>query len=316
LCFRHFPIVKKVKSICLLKGVKLAGFKFKMDWTSAQEDFSLWNDSTCVCTPPADFHGNASSYSKWIAHYFGDCVWTLEDKCSFYLGLVSLGCYVIALFPQLYHTYKRKSVQGLSLGLLVNWTVGDLLNFSGTLLAQQLPTQQFIALYFLLADLLTLLQFFWYSHWEKQKRQSAPRVVFDSGAGLTGPMPSLIQGKAKPKKPLKSDWNDLQYDYSDSDEETLLDSKDQPSSSATYSTLSHTGGSSSTVRNIPLASKALTQATLLSITLVSLVSANTSLFDHDATPKICNPPVQLGPVAYILGTIMAWISGLVYLYSR
>jgi uncharacterized protein with PQ loop repeat len=284
-----------------------------MDWMNLKDDSALLDDSTCICMPPVGVNG---SYSKWIAHYFGDCVWTLEDKWSFYLGLLSLGCYVIALFPQLHHTYKRKSVQGLSLGLLLNWTVGDLLNFSGTLLAQQLPTQQFIALYFLVADLITLMQFFWYSYWEKQRRLSTPRVVFDSGAGFTGPSPSAPQGKEKTKKYHQKDWNDLQYDFSDSDEETLLDSKDHPSSSQNYSTISHNGGSLSTARSNPTVSKALTQATLISITLVSLVSAEPSLFSLDATPKICNPPIQLGPVAYILGTIMAWISGVVYLYSR
>jgi hypothetical protein len=52
----------------------------------------------CTCDPPIlDGH----PYIQWIGTIFGDCVRTPVEITSFALGLVSLFCYIIALFPQM-----------------------------------------------------------------------------------------------------------------------------------------------------------------------------------------------------------------------
>jgi solute carrier family 66 (lysosomal lysine-arginine transporter), member 1 len=96
---------------------------------------------------------------------FGDCVYSKWDKLSFFLGLLSLILCEIAIIPQVYKNFKRKSVKGISLTFVLAWTVGDILNMTGTVLNAQLPTQEFSAMVFLVTDAILLIQYaMYYSH--------------------------------------------------------------------------------------------------------------------------------------------------------
>ncbi|KAJ3109416.1 hypothetical protein HDU97_006661 [Phlyctochytrium planicorne] len=58
--------------------------------------------------------------------------------------------------------YKRKSVDGLSVGLIVTWFFGDMCNLTGAILTNQLRTQVFVASYFVMVDLVLVFQYIWY----------------------------------------------------------------------------------------------------------------------------------------------------------
>jgi uncharacterized protein with PQ loop repeat len=97
----------------------------------------------------------------------------------------------LSLFPQLYTNYKNKSVEGLSLGLALFWTFGDVTNLTGTLLAHQLPTQTWAAVLYMFIDVALLLQFFYYTKVAKVFRyESIPDhveevVVDDESSGIS-----------------------------------------------------------------------------------------------------------------------------------
>ena len=35
----------------------------------------------------------------WVAAYFGDCVYSLKDQLSFFIGLSSIACWLVAQAP-------------------------------------------------------------------------------------------------------------------------------------------------------------------------------------------------------------------------
>lgn len=113
----------------------------------------------CSC-PPKDGY----DFIPWIGHYFGDCIRTPVEMASFSSGIISLCFYIVALFPQLWLNFKRKSIEGLSTGLILLWAFGDCCNLVGSILTNQLPTQIDTATYFVAVDMIMIFQFLWYTN--------------------------------------------------------------------------------------------------------------------------------------------------------
>jgi len=109
---------------------------------------ATYNSSVpCVCDPEfVDGH----RFNQWIGSFFGDCVYSSQDMASWSFGMLSLCIWIVVFLPQLHLNFERKSVEGLSLGLLILWTFGDVANLAGTYLANQLPPQRVTAIYFLI----------------------------------------------------------------------------------------------------------------------------------------------------------------------
>ncbi|KAI9230786.1 MAG: PQ loop repeat-domain-containing protein [Piptocephalis tieghemiana] len=80
------------------------------------------------------------------------------------LGYMSIFFWLNAQIPQLYTNYLLGSAASLSLPFLLIWLLGDITNFFGCILTNQLPFQRYLALYFCLIDLSLLVQFFYYEH--------------------------------------------------------------------------------------------------------------------------------------------------------
>ncbi|KAI9352805.1 PQ loop repeat-domain-containing protein [Obelidium mucronatum] len=133
------------------------------------------NFDDCVCDPEIvdGYH-----YVKLIALTFGDCVHTPTEITSFVFGFISLACFGVAFFPQIWLNYTRKSVEGLSFGLMVFWVFGDIGNLIGSILTNQLALQIWVAAYFILLDMLTLLQILWYGYL-REKLGLVPHIVYD-----------------------------------------------------------------------------------------------------------------------------------------
>jgi len=79
------------------------------------------------------------------------------------LGLFSLACWLVVLFPQLYENYRRKSSSSLSFLFILTWIIGDLFNLLGALLQGLLPSVVMIGMYYCLADVMLLSQMLWYA---------------------------------------------------------------------------------------------------------------------------------------------------------
>ena len=111
----------------------------------------------CIC-PSLDGY----SPIQWIGTYFGDCIRTPIEQLSFGIGMMSVLFYLGAFLPQFLHNFKRKSIQGLSLYMIIVWACGDSANLIGTYLTGQLASQKFIAQSFIFLDILIILQYFSY----------------------------------------------------------------------------------------------------------------------------------------------------------
>lgn len=77
-------------------------------------------------------------------------------------GTASLVVWIFAQSPQIYKNFRAKSVEGLSLVFLLQWTLGDLTNLVGAFLTHQLPIQIVIAAYMMLVDMTLCIQYAMY----------------------------------------------------------------------------------------------------------------------------------------------------------
>lgn len=109
---------------------------------------------------PVEKHGWGYSYT--IGYLFGDCVWTPAEYASFITGMLSIGFWLVAQFPQLILSWQLGRVDALSKTLLLAWIIGDAANIIGCYLTSQLQTQLFTAWYFFIMDALTLAQYIYY----------------------------------------------------------------------------------------------------------------------------------------------------------
>ncbi|KAJ3261989.1 PQ loop repeat-containing protein 2 [Boothiomyces macroporosus] len=115
---------------------------------------------SCKCDP--EFK-DGYKYIQWIGTIFSDCVYTPIEQVSFYIAFVGLFCSLIAMFPQFYTNYKLKNVHGLSFGLVLLWTAGDIASLAGTILTRQLTTQKWTAIFFTIIDVAMMAQYIYYS---------------------------------------------------------------------------------------------------------------------------------------------------------
>ncbi|GAX78827.1 hypothetical protein CEUSTIGMA_g6264.t1 [Chlamydomonas eustigma] len=142
--------------------------------------------------------------NPWIEKYFHDCVYDFTDTISFGLGLASIAIWVLAQLPQFISNIKNESAEALSVWFLGQWFLGDTLNLLGCLVqGQQLPTTTFVAMYFVLSDVVMLIQFIYYGALQKRRQwqlaimqsrgqnkrhrlggQSAPAGALASAGGL------------------------------------------------------------------------------------------------------------------------------------
>ncbi|XP_052760538.1 lysosomal amino acid transporter 1 homolog isoform X2 [Mya arenaria] len=68
-----------------------------------------------------------------------------------------------------------KGIQGISLLLILMWTLGDTANLVGGILTKQLPLQIYLAVYFVFADLVLFAQFLYYNcYWKKKYKDYEP----------------------------------------------------------------------------------------------------------------------------------------------
>ena len=77
-------------------------------------------------------------------------------------GSISIACWVVVFSPQIIENFRRSSAEGLSIVFIVVWLVGDVFNILGAILQGVLPTMIILAIYYTLADIVLLLQCFYY----------------------------------------------------------------------------------------------------------------------------------------------------------
>ncbi|KAI9220403.1 hypothetical protein BC828DRAFT_383652 [Blastocladiella britannica] len=238
----------------------------------------------CICDPPALFDGTTwRVYSTFWGAWFGECIYTPRQHAAMAAGLASLVLYGIALLPQAWHTYCRKSASGVSYGLFGIWALGDLANTLGAWLTQQFATQRTTGLYFLATDVFLVGQLVYYARVypklvERRERRHPYRAV--SG------------GERRP----------LLTNVDDDDTGTL--SSEVP------------------VPVVQSYNAVILTAAAAVVTAAAVASTSTPpplthlLLPVIAIPPLCNASPSLPPPIVATGSVLAWASGLLYFFSR
>lgn len=77
-------------------------------------------------------------------------------------GSISIACWVVVFSPQIIENFRRSSAEGLSIEFLIIWLLGDFFNIIGAVLQGVLPTMIILAIYYTFADIVLILQCFYY----------------------------------------------------------------------------------------------------------------------------------------------------------
>ncbi|ANB14482.1 Rtc2p [Sugiyamaella lignohabitans] len=99
-------------------------------------------------------------------------------------GSSSLACWIVLLLPQLIEQWRLKSADGISIGFLIIWLLGDVTNLAGSLWANLRPEVILLAVWYCIADSLIMVSYFYYkrlarlrqarkAHKHKQHRPSS-----------------------------------------------------------------------------------------------------------------------------------------------
>ncbi|KAM6258253.1 lysosomal amino acid transporter 1 homolog isoform 1-T1 [Porphyrio hochstetteri] len=128
--------------------------------------------------------------TPWIWHLLEECVENAWEYWSVVTGLISIVCFLFAALPffnnvllsllnsfclhcftitsaicasQIHVAYQNGRVdQALSLGFLLCWIAGDVTNFIGCYLTNQLPIQMVTAVFYVNMDIVMISQFVYY----------------------------------------------------------------------------------------------------------------------------------------------------------
>lgn len=125
------------------------------------------------CKPETEFLNNFSST-------FHTCVPTDLAFISTLLGTLSIVSWLFAQLPQIYKNYSLKSTSGLSIFFLVEWCLGDLTNLLGAIFTHQASWQLIVAGYYCFVDSMLVIQWLWY---EKLKHGYTIRRVWPRKQG-------------------------------------------------------------------------------------------------------------------------------------
>ena len=108
-------------------------------------------------------------------------------------GSISIACWVVVFSPQIIENFRRSSAEGLSIEFLIIWLAGDLFNILGAVLQGVLPTMIILAIYYTFADIVLILQCWYYRGFTfRDPKQPTPK---DASNGVpTEQSPLLSNG--------------------------------------------------------------------------------------------------------------------------
>jgi uncharacterized protein with PQ loop repeat len=108
-------------------------------------------------------------------------------------GSISIACWIVVFSPQIIENFRKSSAEGLSVEFIIIWLLGDVFNILGAVLQRVLPTMIILAIYYTLADVVLLGQYFYYMGF--RLRDPKPVKLPRSGEdGLTERSPLITNG--------------------------------------------------------------------------------------------------------------------------
>lgn len=132
-----------------------------------------WSDLT-----PADL--NCTYGIQWIYDFMGQCVMDVRGMIAMVCGFVCLFAWILNGIPQMIENFRSGIPdKALSPLLLLFWTLGDMLNFVGCILAHQLILQVVVAVYSIASDLVLVSQFVYYKTRRRRVMIAASNALGD-----------------------------------------------------------------------------------------------------------------------------------------
>lgn len=118
-------------------------------------------------------------------------------------GSTSLACWIVLLLPQLIEQWKTQSADGISIGFLLIWLLGDITNLAGSIWAGLLPEVIMLAVWYCCADSLILLSYAYYKKLAQMKeRKAAARSTGEEASyDQTSPLLSRSDSVTVPNGP-------------------------------------------------------------------------------------------------------------------
>lgn len=157
---------------------------------------------SCTCYPGVK---DGHPFAHWIALVFRKCYYTPTEVTSFVLGLMNIGCWLVAQVPQVVENFVARDGGALSLGFMFLWLLGDITNLVGCIYTHQLPTQLYTSIYYCCMDVIMLSQIFGFAACRKyrlcglQPRPAAtPALVDVPSPGLPESEEPLLAGRTSP----------------------------------------------------------------------------------------------------------------------
>ncbi|CAI6082410.1 hypothetical protein V2G26_020829 [Clonostachys chloroleuca] len=90
-------------------------------------------------------------------------------------GSVSIACWVVVFSPQIIENFQKSSADALSVQFVIIWLLGDVFNILGAILQGVLPTMIILAFYYTIADLVLLIQCFYYRGFTWRDEPAPPK---------------------------------------------------------------------------------------------------------------------------------------------
>ncbi|KAJ2850586.1 putative vacuolar membrane transporter for cationic amino acids [Coemansia brasiliensis] len=217
------------------------------------------------------------------------------------IGYVSLACWMVVMFPQIYLNYQRKSGEGVSLVMMIAWVCGDIFNITGALMQDLVSSTVLIGSYYLFVDSTLLFQIIYYrvvyqAHRVKDQsdRQDAQALLADDAEDNSGPA-----GYAAVDENLCSDDN-----ASSRDQQGLVSTNYRQKAASLPAILSLL---------LSLAALAILVLLLYALVVVPLVGGNKP--DSDQGPNEPQPAPAPLPFSQIVAQMMGTASAVVYIMS-
>ncbi|OAL00051.1 PQ-loop-domain-containing protein [Phaeosphaeriaceae sp. SRC1lsM3a] len=120
------------------------------------------------------------------------------DAISQIFGSISIACWIVVFSPQIIENWKRSSADGLSVVFIVIWLAGDFFNIIGAVLQGVLPTMIILAIYYTLADIVLLIQCFYYKGFTLRDDPRKPDDDSDSTASTASEDAPLLSSQREP----------------------------------------------------------------------------------------------------------------------
>ncbi|KAI5365220.1 hypothetical protein Slin15195_G047570 [Septoria linicola] len=97
-------------------------------------------------------------------------------------GSISIACWVVVFSPQIIENFRRSSAEGLSVEFIIIWLAGDIFNILGAVLQNVLATMLILAIYYTLADIVLLGQYFYYTGFRLRDPKPVKAASTEDGA--------------------------------------------------------------------------------------------------------------------------------------